>query len=133
MDNQNQLSPVRQLPVWKSSDKIVLNGLEWEAIFNFINNTQDAFMAMNNVMNRHVIEGTIKMKFQKLSGTEYVDMTPEEEAPYQKEFQDMLQQAHELAADAVAKNQEKDLAQSQKDVPSLAKLVGGNEESLLVN
>lgn len=119
-----QLPPVTQYPVWNANDKIEVNGAEWEAIGQLLQSAESAIAAYHAVMNKNVLNGTIRMKFQKLNeaGTEYVDMAPEEDAKHQAEFQGMLKQAKELATKAVAKAQADELAETQKDLPRIDSL-----------
>jgi hypothetical protein len=125
MEKINEAPKVMQSPVWQANDTIEVNGAEWQAIADFISQSERAVMAFHAVMNKNVLNGTIKMKFQKLSeaGTEYVDVTPEEDAKYQADFQNMLNQANDLARKAVAAAKEQELATSQEGLPQLDALV----------
>lgn len=104
---------VRQSPIWKSDEMLEISGAEWESIFNFIENSSAAFMAANAVMSRNIVNGKIKLKFDKLNKETftYEDMTPEEEAPYQAEFQKAIE-----AAIAMQKKQENKLIVTTDDM-----------------
>ena len=97
--SQFELPEVRQSPVWKSDELLEVSGQEWETLFNFVENSSAAFMAANAVMSRNIINGKIKLKFEKLNKEtlQYSDMSAEEEAPYQTEFQKAVQQAVQQA------------------------------------
>ena len=89
-----QLPEVRNFPVWKSSETLELNGMEFEAIFNFVNGAAKAYEACQSIMNKGLLNGTIKMAFEKLVTIDgepsYERMTDEESAPLVKEFEDMI-------------------------------------------
>lgn len=97
--SQNGMPEIRQSPVWNSDEIIEVSGHEWEAIFNFIESSSSAFMAANSVMSRNIINNKIRLKFEKLNKETlmYEDMTPEEEAPYQAEFQKAVKSAIEAS------------------------------------
>jgi hypothetical protein len=86
---------IRQSPVWKSDEMLEITGAEWETLFNFVENSSAAFMAANAVMSRNIINGKVKLKFEKLNKESfmYEDMTSEEEAPYQAEVQKAIDAA----------------------------------------
>src|SRR6188768_2906446 len=84
----NQPKPeIRQTPCWKQGDIIEMTGQEWEEIYNFINGATGAFMATNQVMSRNIVNGNVKLRFEKLNDKgEFVALTPEEEKPYQDDL-----------------------------------------------
>lgn len=88
---------VRTVPKWKSTDTLELNGLEWETIYNTLSNIRAAIVAADSVMNRNIVNGKIQVEFEKLNdaGTDYVTLTGEDEAPYRKQFQEMLDKIKE--------------------------------------
>lgn len=92
----NQLPAVRQSPVWKSTDTITLSGQEFEYIYNYVQAASNAFTACQSVMARHLVDGTIKMEFEKLlhdqngNPINYQRMNEEEAAPHKEEFEKLL-------------------------------------------
>lgn len=87
-----QPAPIRQVPVWKSSEILEITGLEFEAIYNYINSVQGAYAAMQSVMNRNILSGKVNIDFEKLNDTQsaYVPMSDEEKAPHLAEVQATL-------------------------------------------
>lgn len=87
-----QLPEVRNVPVWDSQETISMNGLEFEAIFNFINGVSAAYSAVSSIMNKNILTGAVKMSFEKLTADKsaYVAMTEEEQAPYLAEFESAI-------------------------------------------
>ncbi len=127
MSEQTQPNPglpeVRNFPVWKGDDLIEVSGAEWEAVNNFIDQAQGALYAVNSVMSRNIVKGTIKMKFEKLNKAtlSYEPMTAEEEAPYQEELAKAIESAKKIQADrdaAAAKEQPLEYP-SQEGIPVL--------------
>lgn len=91
------LPAVRHVPFWSSKEQLEVLGIEFEAMNNFIVQAQNAIYATNSVMNRNILNGKVKVRFEKLdeSGQNYVPMTADEEVPYQKDFQDMVNAVRE--------------------------------------
>lgn len=83
---------VRQVPKWRSDDKITLTGIEWEAIYNYLLSARSANMAADAVMHRAVMDGVIKIDFERLNeaGTDYVEMTEEEQKPHKESLQQVI-------------------------------------------
>src|ERR1700753_3291252 len=83
-----QLPSHRSVPVWDPQVDIHIKGYEWEVIYNFIGSSQVAAQAAQGVMSRNIVNGTIKMEFEKLDPQklQYVEMTDEEKAPLRKQF-----------------------------------------------
>lgn len=127
---QNGLPEIRQSPVWNSDAMLEISGAEWEAIFNFIEGSSSAFMAANAVMSRNIINGKVKMKFEKLNKETllYENMTTEEEKPYQDEVQKAIKAAKD-AYEKTQKNSEEIEPPSQEGLPRIDALVDaqGNE------
>lgn len=117
---------IRQYPVWSGQETIEMYGAEWEQIFNFINGVQSAYMAVNSVMNRNVLNGKIKMKFDRVNpdGTS-TPLTAEEEKPYQDEFAKILAQAKQIAEHAVKQAQQPE-PPSQEGLQNLNDIVDAN-------
>lgn len=87
-----QPAKVRQVPIWKSNEKLEILGVEFEAIYNYINSVQGAYAAMQGVMNRNILNGKVQIDFEKLNDeqTAYVPMSDEEKAPHLAEVQATL-------------------------------------------
>lgn len=118
---QQELDPsVKTSPYWAGDANITLFGAEWDAIFNFINSVAPAYAACSSVMNRGVLEGTVKVRFERQDPTtgEVTPLSPEEEVPYQQQFQETIKQAKEIAAQAVKKVNETADQENQPDYPS---------------
>lgn len=91
--NQNpnipQLPPVRSFPTWGPDAEIKVNGRIWEVINNGLSAIQEAQQAAQSVLTENILNGTMKMDFEKLNPEtlEYVPMTDEEKEPHMKEFE----------------------------------------------
>lgn len=98
MEKQNvnipQLPPVRSVPTWTNDAVITLTGYEWEAIQNGLTQVQIAQQAAQAVLSRHIVEGIIKLDFEKLNPQtlQYEQMTDEEKAPYVQNLEATIQQ-----------------------------------------
>lgn len=117
---QQELDPtVKPSPFWPGDAKIEMFGAEWDAIFNFINSVAPAYAACSSVMNRGVLDGVIKIRFERQDPTtgEVTPLSPEEEVPYQQQFQETIKQAKEIAAQAVAKANQPE-QENEPDYPS---------------
>ena len=122
--------PIRQVPVWKSTQNIEMNGLEFEAIFNYINAAQGAYGAVQSILQRNILNGGIDIAFEKLNEeqTAYVPMTDEEQAPHKAEVAKMLEALKSQAANMV-RREDLDLEpqpNSQEGVPFIDALVDPN-------
>lgn len=104
MSNQNQfqLPPTRNFPVWKSNAKLTIMGTELEAISQFMETGNYANAAYQNVINRGLIEGTIELRYEKLNkeGTAYEPMTDEESKEQREQFEKLVKEAKEIAEQA---------------------------------
>lgn len=97
-NQQPQMPQVIEIPYWNATDDISLTGKEFEMAYNSIHQlqqlSQGLFGVANSIMQRNIFDGTIKVKFQKLTEVdgqpEYVDMTDEEQAPHQEEFANLV-------------------------------------------
>ena len=74
---------IRTVPKWDSTAEIVITGLEWELIYNTLLNTQGALQASQAVMSRNIVNGQIKLDFEKLNSKtlQYEEMPEDEKAP----------------------------------------------------
>lgn len=97
--NIPQLPPVRNIPVWASDAKIEITGFEWEAIQNGLVQTQIMQQAAQSVMSRNIVNGVIKMDFEKLNPQtlQYEPMTEEEKAPHIEEFNKLIESVKSAA------------------------------------
>lgn len=88
-----QMPEVRNVPVWASDAKIEISGFEWEAIQNGLVQVQIMQQAAQAVMTRNIVNGTIKMDFEKLNPKtlQYEPMTDEEKAPHQAQFAKIIE------------------------------------------
>jgi hypothetical protein len=98
MSEQNkpfEVPEVRNVPVWANDAIIEMKGFEFEALFNGLMQIQTAQQAVNGIMSRNVLNGTVKMDFEKFDKAkqEYVPMSDEEKAPYVKNFEDAVEAA----------------------------------------
>lgn len=96
----NTLPPVRNVPTWEADATIKLSGIEWEVIFNGLSQLAQLQQAAQGIMSRNILDGTIKMVFQKLDAAtmQYGEMTPEEMKPYQEQFSQMIANVKEAAS-----------------------------------
>jgi hypothetical protein len=111
--NPNALPPVREVPTWKSDEQLVITGLEFEYIYNFITSVGQSYAAAQSVMNRALLSDKVVMEFDKLvvheNGTqEYVRMSNEESLPHKEEFAKLV---------AAVKNPPKPVPQSPIENP----------------
>jgi len=83
-----QMPEVQSIPTWAGDAKIEVTGAEWEAIQNGLTSIQYAQQAAQAVMSRAIVEGVIKMDFEKLNPQtlQYETMTDEEKAPHLENF-----------------------------------------------
>lgn len=129
--NPNQLSPVREVPVWKSTDTIEMKGIEFETLYNGVNEMnylmQGMFAACQAILQRNLVNGTIGVNFEKLvdktnpEGQAYQDyemMSEEEAAPHRTNFNELLEGIRGKVAEAMANAQI-----SQEGVPSIHDIV----------
>lgn len=102
-NGQSQLTapPIRQVPQWKSNEPIDMLGIEFEAIFNYIASASAANAAVQAIMNRNILNGKVKVTFEKLSpdGEAYVPMSDDEQAPLKAEFDNLIAQIKQKAAE----------------------------------
>ena len=118
-----EMPPVRNVPTWGQNAKIEVTGFEWEAIQNGLSHIQLAQQAAQSIMSRNIVNGVIKMDFEKLNPTtsQYEAMTPEEKAPYAAEFEEMINSF---------KNQVKEKATA---TPQIAEYEGVHVDSPVLN
>lgn len=93
------LPPVRQIPVWSSDADIAMKGFEFEALQNSIVQLQVAQQSIQSIMSRNLVEGNIKMDFEKLNPQtlEYEPMTDEEKKPHQDDFAKAVENVKQAA------------------------------------
>jgi hypothetical protein len=126
-----QIPEVREQPYWSSNDDLIVKGAEFESLYNGINNMmqfmQPVFGAAQSIMQRNIINGTIKVRFEKLQmekapdGSEYptyVPMSDEEQAPHIDNFNKLVE--------SVKNNQLKVEQLSDENVPSINEIVNEN-------
>ena len=101
-----QPAEIRQQPVWKSNEILEITGLEFEAMYNYINSVQGAYAAMQSVMNRNILSGKVNIDFEKLndSKTAYEPMSAEEKAPHLAEVQATLDALRKQSAGIVSES-----------------------------
>jgi hypothetical protein len=102
--NQTTEQPnVFQQPVWDSAAKFEISGSELEALVRANEANSQAAMALQNIINTGLLQGTIKMKYFKANeqGSGYSPMTEEESKPYEENMQFLIAQAKEIAEKAV--------------------------------
>lgn len=87
---QNNLPEVREVPTWNPTEKIEVTGVEFEMIYNGVTQLQSIFAAAQSIMSRNLLNGKIRMNFEKLVDGQYVPMTEEEQAPKREEYQKLI-------------------------------------------
>jgi hypothetical protein len=87
-EQQMTIPEVRNVPVWDNNAKIEMTGYEFEALYNGLQQIQTAQQAVNGIMSRNILNGTIQMEFEKFdkAAQNYVPMTEEEKAPFKADF-----------------------------------------------
>lgn len=95
----SQLKPFNQIPTWPRSSQIVMSGLEFEQIYNFIQMFSGPVMAMQSVFDRQLNNGTIKIKYEYADGSGTV---PEEEVERYNELLSTLMKEKMEAQDKPA-------------------------------
>lgn len=82
---------VRSVPKWKGNEILDMTGIEFEGLYNGSIKQSAAFL--DSVMQRNIVNGKIHVDFEKLNedGSDYVEMTEEEQAPFKKEFNQYLE------------------------------------------
>lgn len=124
----NNLPEIRQSPVWNSADMLEISGQELKQILDFVEQSTSAFYATNAVMSRNIINGKVKLKFEKLNEAknDYLEMTPEEEAPYQNEVQLAIKAAIGVQNNVPEQLEGPITAEEQKDLPQIDAIVDQN-------
>lgn len=97
MDETTKTIPqVRSFPVWASNSTLEVSGLEWEAIYNYINVARQAVVAAESVMQRNIEAGKITNRFVDETGAEVSPEKVEEyTAQLQKLFAERVKQQEE--------------------------------------
>ena len=80
-----KIPQLKQFPIWKSQEEIIVSGLEWEAIYNALNIFRQGIVAAESVMQRNTESGKITMKFVDENDQE---VAPEKVAEYTKQLQE---------------------------------------------
>jgi hypothetical protein len=100
--HENGLPKVRQQPVWNSNQMLDITGQEFEAIVQGMESAANGYLAVQNAINRNLIEGKIRMEYLELNeaGTGYQKMSEEASKPYQEELKKMIKTAQDFAEQA---------------------------------
>lgn len=116
-------SPIaQQYPVWNSKESIEMNGLEFEAIYNFLNLFRNAVMAGESILQKNLETGKVKFTYKDKDGKDVPDDVVK---AYQSEIQRFfLAQQQEQANQAIT-------AEEQKDLPKLDALVDATGKELI--
>lgn len=104
MKNQVPNMPeVQSIPTWSADAKIEVTGSEWEALQNGLTQIQLAQQAAQAVMTRAIINGVIKMDFEKLNPQtlQYEPMSDEEKATHVENFNKAIENVKKAAAGEV--------------------------------
>ncbi len=136
--NPNQLPNFREVPTWRANDDLSLKGIEFEKIYNSIQDLQyliqGLFGAANAVMQRNIFDEKIDVRFEKLGvvtapdGSEvqdYVEMTEAEQAPHKEQFKQLVTSLKANQAKAVEEALSKT---GQEGVPSINDIVNVDGE-----
>jgi len=115
-------SPIaQQYPVWNSKDSIEMNGLEFEAIYNFLNLFRNAVMAGESILQKNLENGKVHFTYKDKDGKD----VPEDVV---KEYQEQIQKY--FAAQQQIKTNQPITAEEQKDLPKLDALVDENGKEI---
>lgn len=99
---------VQSIPTWSADAKIEVTGAEWEAIQNGLTQIQLAQQAAQAVMTRALVDGVIKMDFEKLNPQtlQYEPMSDEEKASYVENFNKAIENVKKAASGQVPTEEE---------------------------
>jgi len=117
-------SPIaQQYPVWNSKDSIEMNGLEFEAIYNFLNLFRNAVMAGESILQKNLENGKIHFTYKDKDGKDVPeDVVKDYQAQIQKYF--AAQQQLKVSSDQPI------TAEEQKDLPKIDALVDANGKEI---
>lgn len=100
-----QQSDVRGIPTWDANELLEVYGAEFAAIQEYIASVPQAYAAVNSILNRNCLNGKVTMKFEKPDANgNFVELTPEEAAPHEEQFQNTLNEAKRLAKEAIERS-----------------------------
>lgn len=114
---QNNLPEVREVPTWNPNEKIEVTGVEFEMIYNGVTQLQSIFAAAQSIMSRNLLNGKIRMNFEKLVDGNYVPMSEEEQAPRREEYQKLINSILSQQANAEAAQQPVDESMPEELTP----------------
>lgn len=99
---------VQSIPTWSADAKIEVTGAEWEAIQNGLTQIQLAQQAAQAVMTRALVDGVIKMDFEKLNPQtlQYEPMSDEEKASHVENFNKAIENVKKAASGQVPTEEE---------------------------
>lgn len=99
-----QLPEVREQPYWAATEELVIKGIEFQALYNGVTQITEMMQAMfgasQAVMQRNLLNGKIRVRFEKLvnktdeQGNSYQDyelMSDEEQAPHIENFNKLVE------------------------------------------
>ena len=93
-ENKNLTMPsIRNVPIWDGNAKFEVYAFEWEAIQNGLVNIQLAQQAAQSVMSRNILNGVVRMDFEKLNPQtlQYEPMDDEEKKEYADQFNETIE------------------------------------------
>lgn len=83
-----EMKPFRQVPTWSSTETFDIQGVEYEALYNFFNIFAPAFTSVQQIFARGVKSGKIKIGYEYEDGTQI----PEQEInDYTKQLNEYFQ------------------------------------------
>lgn len=129
MNEQNlPKNPIaNQFPIWSAQENIEMNGLEFEAIYNFLNLFRQAVMAGESILQKNIQTGKIKWKFEDAEGKELPKDVVE---AYQKEIASFFQAQQSAQKAKPVDTNSPITADEQKDLPKIDSLVDQNGNTL---
>lgn len=128
---------VREVPYWNPRDTISMLGIEFETLYNGIQDVnysiQRLFAVSQAVMQRNILDGTIRVRFEKLvtkhtdTGEPYQDyevMSDEEQAPHIENFEKLVASIKENQAKAAELTKDGDSEQSAQEPSAIVDALG---------
>lgn len=104
--NTMNLPQVREVPTWNPNQLMTVTGAELEVIYNYISSVSGAFSAAQGIMQRNIMNGNIKVEFDKLvtqpdGSFGYVRMPEEDAAKHREQFNKLLDELNQIQKEAV--------------------------------
>lgn len=90
MQQNVNLPQEREVPTWSADERMEVTGKEFELIYNFLTSIGDAYAAANSIMSRNILNGKVRINFERLGPNGYEPIPEEEQAPKREEYQKLV-------------------------------------------